>query len=68
MNDPATPHSNLQSAGDVDTIIRQQGWSTATYASVLSDFITANQLWPQMLEYAKVRAQEENDECSGDPA
>lgn len=53
--------ANLQAANETQTVMVQQGWTINTYLSILCDFITMQQLWPQVLEYAKERAAEENE-------
>lgn len=55
--------ANLKAASEVETVIDEQGWTERTYLGVLCDFITLNQLWPQVLEYAKDRAAEENEQA-----
>lgn len=53
--------TNLQAAAEVGTLLMQQKWNDRTYLGVLCDFITLNQLWPQVLEYVKARVADETE-------
>lgn len=57
--------TDFQAAADFDKVMREQGWTLATTASILSDFITLQGLWPQARDYAKERAAEENQQSEG---
>lgn len=54
--------TNLKAAAEVASLTAEQGWTNKTYTVLLSDFITLNQLWPQVLEYMKTRVDDDNEE------